>query len=107
MSAHCNLYQNIGRACCCGISLANMTEGIRRIFLPATSLPESYSILSLYCLIATLALVVSFKLYRALATPLRGVQGPLFARFSRLWLLREVYHGTFMRTNVKLHEKYG
>lgn len=31
----------------------------------------------------------------------------MFARFSRLWLLREVYYGTFMRTSIKLHEKYG
>ncbi|KAF2787165.1 cytochrome P450 family protein [Melanomma pulvis-pyrius CBS 109.77] len=107
MSAHCNLYKDMRRAWCRGINFANMTEDIRRIFLSVTSLPESYSILSLFCLIATFALVVSFKLYRALATPLRGAQGPWFARFSRLWLLREVYHGTFMRTNVKLHEKYG
>lgn len=38
---------------------------------------------------------------------LRDVPGPFFARFTRFWHLREVWHGTFPMTNAKLHRKYG
>ncbi|PVH84305.1 cytochrome P450 [Cadophora sp. DSE1049] len=70
---------------------------------------ENHTFLSSFCLLFgySLGLVVLFKIYRALADPLRGAQGPLLARFSRLWLFREVYYGTIMRTNINLHEKYG
>ncbi|KAH7018788.1 cytochrome P450 [Ilyonectria destructans] len=84
-----------------------MIEYIRRGFSQIPVLTGSYSLFLPFCLVTTLALVVSYRLYRALTTPLRGIQGPWLARFSRLWLFREAYNGTFMHTNSKLHEKYG
>lgn len=86
-----------------------MTKNIREALLQAATTAQNYSFLALFCffLASLLALMVLHKIYRALATPLRGVPGPWFTRFSRLWLLREVYYGTFIQTNVRLHEKYG
>jgi hypothetical protein len=39
--------------------------------------------------------------------PLRDVPGPFFARFTRLWLLRQYVKGNYQKTNVKLHDQYG
>ncbi|KAH9204679.1 cytochrome P450 [Leptodontidium sp. 2 PMI_412] len=52
-------------------------------------------------------LLVVVKLYGILASPLRDVQGPLLARFSRIWLFTKVYQGVFHFDNVALHKKYG
>ncbi len=39
--------------------------------------------------------------------PLRAIPGPFFARFTRLWYLREIHKGHFEQTNIDLHRKYG
>lgn len=39
--------------------------------------------------------------------PLRDIPGPLLARFTRFWLFFEIYKGSFERTNIELHRKYG
>ena len=46
-------------------------------------------------------------LLRAFNTPLRDVPGPWLARYTSLWKLWEVHGGTFEKTNVELHRKYG
>lgn len=46
-------------------------------------------------------------LIRSFVSPLRRVPGPLLARYTRLWLFKETYRGTFPKTNVELHKKYG
>jgi hypothetical protein len=56
------------------------------------------------------ALVVAFCLYLLYTTifsPLAHIQGPILARFSRIWLLKEAYYSTFPFTNIKLHKRYG
>jgi hypothetical protein len=65
---------------------------------PATALPVLGG-----CLIFGIA----FQLLKLLFSPLRGVPGPFWARFSRLWYLHKVYNGDFEKTNIQLHEKYG
>ncbi|KAJ4509695.1 Pisatin demethylase [Exophiala dermatitidis] len=42
-----------------------------------------------------------------LRDPLRDVPGPFWARFTRLWYLKEIAGGRFEKTNVQLHNKYG
>lgn len=59
-------------------------------------------------LVAGLGVVYSLRvIFKAFGTPLRHVPGPFLARFTRLWLLNEVYRGTYPRTSVQLHKKYG
>lgn len=65
--------------------------------------------LSLYVLVACcLTLGLAFlTLVKLIRSPLRRVPGPLLARFTRLWLLKEVYFGTYPKTSIDLHRKYG
>lgn len=39
--------------------------------------------------------------------PLKDIPGPVLARFTRLWLLRQYVKGDFQKTNLDLHQKYG
>lgn len=39
--------------------------------------------------------------------PLRSIPGPFWAKFTRLWYLREMLTGKSRETVVKLHEDYG
>ena len=54
-----------------------------------------------------LIITCTFFLCKAFLSPLRHIPGPLLARFTRLWLFREVYNSTFPLTNIELHQKYG
>jgi len=47
------------------------------------------------------------KIFRAAADPLRGVPGPLLARFSRLWLFSGFWSRKYHDINYELHQKYG
>ncbi|KIV80341.1 hypothetical protein PV11_07847 [Exophiala sideris] len=47
------------------------------------------------------------QLFSYLRDPLRDIPGPFWARFTRLWYLREVANGHFEKTNVALHRRYG
>ncbi|EXK46257.1 hypothetical protein FOMG_04463 [Fusarium oxysporum f. sp. melonis 26406] len=65
--------------------------------------------MSLYVLLAfclTLGWVI-LTLVNVLRSPLRQVPGPFLARFTRLWLLKQVYFGTYPKTSIELHRKYG
>lgn len=50
---------------------------------------------------------IVFILLRPLLSSSRRIPGPFLARYTRLWLLREVWYGTFPYTSVELHRKYG
>ncbi|GME62452.1 cytochrome P450 [Neofusicoccum parvum] len=63
--------------------------------------------LVLTCAYSLLALLLAHTVISAITSPLRSVPGPLLARFSRLWYLRQAWTGKFPRTNIKLHQKYG
>lgn len=47
------------------------------------------------------------RIIRFYTSPLRDIPGPLLARFSRSWLLGEIWRGTAFTTNRDLHLKYG
>ena len=47
------------------------------------------------------------KLYQAYASPLRDVQGPWLARFTRLWYAMSAYSRKSHEIHVDLHKKYG
>ncbi|KAF9771388.1 hypothetical protein IL306_010970 [Fusarium sp. DS 682] len=64
---------------------------------------------SLYVLLGfclTLAWVV-LTLVKSIRSPLTRVPGPFLARFTRLWLLKQAYFGTYPKTSIELHKKYG
>ncbi|KAF2167414.1 hypothetical protein M409DRAFT_22224 [Zasmidium cellare ATCC 36951] len=46
-------------------------------------------------------------IYSHAASPLRSIQGPFLARFSRLWYFSAVSSGRFETINASLHAKYG
>lgn len=56
------------------------------------------------------ALVVLYMFYVLIAplfSPLRKVPGPFYARFSNLFYLNRVRHGSFQHENLALHRKFG
>ena len=58
----------------------------------------------------TLALVVCTlfsKIYQAYTSPLKDVQGPWLARFTRLWYARSTYSRQSHKIHMNLHHKYG
>lgn len=60
---------------------------------------------SLVVLVPLLAVI--WRVWRALATPLRDLPGPFTARFTRLWYLKNVWRGDFEKVNIRLHQRYG
>lgn len=61
-------------------------------------------------LVTIVVIVVLGPIYvvvRAIADPLRRVPGPFWARFTRLWYLREVYGGEFEKHSLQLHRELG
>lgn len=57
--------------------------------------------------VGLLLLAIARIVEQGLFSSLRAVPGPISARFSRLWYLRNVSKGTFHETNIRLHKKYG
>lgn len=60
--------------------------------------------------LAAAALIIVFPvltILHVILSPLRGVPGPIAARFTRLWYLIKVWQGSFHTDNIKLHERYG
>jgi hypothetical protein len=53
------------------------------------------------------ALYTVFLLVQFALDPLRDIPGPLLARFTRFWYFFEIYKGSFERSNIELHKKYG
>jgi hypothetical protein len=68
---------------------------------------QARSISPLIVASSLLGLWLLYQLFAYLRDPLRDVPGPLLARFTRLWYLREVATGHFEKTNIALHKKYG
>lgn len=60
-----------------------------------------------YLLCSAAALRLLLVLYRAAASPLRSVPGPLLSRFTDGWYLWRVYLGRFNEENQHLHARYG
>ncbi|CAK1366607.1 Pisatin demethylase [Cercospora beticola] len=56
---------------------------------------------------AAILFYVARPLVVAVTDPLRRVPGPLAARFTKLWLVRQYVKGDFHRTNRQLHAEYG
>lgn len=54
-----------------------------------------------------LLLLLGRLVVKAWWTPLRHVPGPFWAKFSRLWKLFEISRGSFEKTNIILHKRYG
>ncbi|PMD33301.1 cytochrome P450 family protein [Hyaloscypha variabilis F] len=69
--------------------------------------PQNSLFLVLISFCSLPALYLIYSTFRALSSPLRGIPGPFLARFTRFWKLREIYKGSFEKTNIKLHQKYG
>jgi len=54
--------------------------------------------------------IAAYLLYlvvQSVLDPLRGIPGPFITRFTRWWYFLEVYRGSFEKTNIELHQKYG
>jgi hypothetical protein len=52
-------------------------------------------------------LQILLSLVRQLRSPLRGVGGPLLARYSSVWYAWTVWKGSFPGVNLKLHAEHG
>ena len=63
--------------------------------------------ISLLLLAALLTGSLGTSVYQTLRDPLRDIPGPTWARFTRLWLLRQYIGDKFHKTNLELHKKYG
>lgn len=46
-------------------------------------------------------------LLKCIFDPLRNIPGPFFARFTKLWLVKQAWYGDFHTINLDLHKKYG
>lgn len=62
-------------------------------------------ILSLWLLLISVQVV--HKIYQGIVTDPPGISGPFWARFNRLWLLKETTQGTLHHTLIKLHAEHG
>lgn len=47
------------------------------------------------------------KLSRAISSPLKGISGPFWTRFTSLWYFDRCRKGKFEHDNIDLHQKYG
>ena len=65
------------------------------------------SLTILLCISLGLVPVVVQTLYKAYVTPLRDIQGPWLAKFTRLWLFKAVCSREYGKINIGLHQKYG
>lgn len=62
---------------------------------------------SLLLVAALLVGSLATSVYQTLRDPLKDIPGPTWARFTRLWLLRQYLGNEFHKTNLELHKKYG
>ncbi|CAG9989189.1 unnamed protein product [Clonostachys byssicola] len=65
------------------------------------------SSVSVYLVAATLSCWLLHAMYQLLASPLRDIPGPFWARYTRLWYLYKSNAGNFHLDNIKLHDTYG
>ncbi|KAJ5249061.1 hypothetical protein N7468_000512 [Penicillium chermesinum] len=57
--------------------------------------------------IAAVVYTILAWLLKRILDPLRRIQGPFLARFTRLWLVKQAWYGDFHKVNVELHRRYG
>lgn len=62
---------------------------------------------ALWFALALVLWTVFSKLHQAYASPLRDVQGPWLARFTRFWYAKSTYSRQGHKFNMDLHQKYG
>jgi hypothetical protein len=55
---------------------------------------------------ASILLILSY-LFAALFSPLRDVEGPTLARYTRLWEVYKNWQGQLEHVTVALHKQYG
>ena len=70
------------------------------------SLPNVFNV-ALWAALALMLWTLFIKLYQAYASPLRDVQGPWLARFTRFWYAKSTYSRQGHKINMDLHNKYG
>ena len=70
------------------------------------SVPHVFN-LALWFTIAFGLSILSSKIYRARTSPLRNVQGPWLARFTRFWYAKSSYSRQGHKIIMDLHAKYG
>lgn len=70
------------------------------------SLP-SVSYVALCFALALVLWTLFSKLYQAYTSPLRDVQGPWLARFTRFWYAKSTYSRQGHKINMDLHNKHG
>lgn len=67
--------------------------------------PVPYGVSTL--VVASVALLILYYLLGPLLSPLRDIEGPAFARYTRLWELYQNWRGQLEHVTVALHEEYG
>ena len=67
---------------------------------------NAFSLALWFTLALVLCTLVS-KFYQAYGSPLRDVQGPWLARFTRFWYVRSAYSRQSHKIHMDLHKKYG
>ena len=63
--------------------------------------------ISLCFILALVLCTLVSKVYQACASPLKDVQGPWLARFTRFWYVRSAYSRQSHKIHMDLHHKYG
>lgn len=69
-------------------------------------LSNAFNIALWFALAIVLWTLIS-KLYHTYASPLRRVQGPWLARFTRFWYAKATYSRQGHKIIMDLHDKYG
>ncbi|KAK7962051.1 uncharacterized protein PG986_002876 [Apiospora aurea] len=59
------------------------------------------------CLFVSLLVFSLRGLLKTITSKTRSVPGPRIARFTRLWYFKRVWHGSWHRDNIALHQSYG
>lgn len=70
-------------------------------------LVEMHLLLTAWIILALLFLRLLISVFADVISPLRDVPGPFLSRLTSLWYFKEVAKGTFEKTNVNLHKRYG
>lgn len=72
-----------------------------------TYIAQNWISLLCHSLLPLSILYLLLQVLRAAVSPLRRLPGPFAARFTRLWIFREIYYGRMHNTDVELHKIHG
>lgn len=61
----------------------------------------------IYAALALVAAQILLIITQTYVSPLRSVNGPFLARFTKLWYFSRVARGSFEVENIELHQRYG